>query len=49
MASGESFRLFDDEALAERRLETLRLLLDWRQALLDAERVKDLSDQTDTN
>ena len=48
-ASGESFRLLNDEELAERRLETLRLLLDWRQALLDEERVKGFSDQTDTD
>ena len=49
MASGESFRLFNEEELAERRLDTLRLLLDWRQALLDVERVKGFSDQTDTD
>ena len=48
-ASGESFRLLSDKELTERRLETLRLLLDWRQALLDEERVKGFSDQTDTD
>lgn len=49
MASRESFRLLNGEELAERRLETLRLLLDWRQALLDEERVNGFANQTDTN
>lgn len=49
MASGESFRLFNDEELVKRRLETLRLLLDWRQALLDQQRTSSFTGQTDTD
>ena len=46
MASGESFRLLSDADLAERRLDTVRLLLDWRQALLDHHRTRCFSDQS---
>jgi hypothetical protein len=49
ISSGESFRQLSDAELAERRLDTLRLLLDWRQALLDQHRSRGFSNPTDTD
>ena len=50
LSSEESFRLLSDGELAERRLDALRLLLDWRQALLDdQDRARNFSERADTD
>ena len=49
VADDKPFHLLNDEELVERRLDTLRLLLDWRQALLDQQRARSFSVETDTD
>ncbi len=49
MVNGESFCLLSNTELASRRLDTVRLLLDWRQALLDHDRICCFSDQSDSD
>ena len=41
-AAGVAYRLLEDQELRERTVDCLRLLLDWREALLLQQRLNDL-------